>query len=196
MLANLTDDDVKYHRTQMERWIPPIAPAMRKQLGRISKLHGLAAIECELRLEERKMEEGIYSVRYSVDPVQWARIMTLSELWVMGAYEFVRRWHEMSKVKDAGYSPLEIEAIGHLKDKFTRVRIPLTKEEPPRLYKNDRGKAFPGYWQDGRVGWEIKEGEAITRAELADQFIETLENIAKEERDSTVHLTVPKMATP
>lgn len=91
MLTELSPEHLNQFKTRMMRWVLPSHIALRDRPDQISKLHGLAAIDAELYLEEALIRERPDDIRYA-DPIQVARLLTLSELWVMGMYEFARRW--------------------------------------------------------------------------------------------------------
>lgn len=186
MLANLDKTDIAAFNERMGLWVRPSHRALggTPEEGELSKLHGLAAIDAELFLEEmRAMNE---EDPYANDPVQINRLLTLSELWVLGAYEFVRRWAE--SVRDREGEQLKSEyrllVIG-LKRQFERVRMPLAKDRPAKRAAEDGdfGYTIRAIYPDKSVGWALGENSFVSRRELGDEFIDGLQRLSTASRE-------------
>ena len=100
---------------------------------------------------------------------------TLSYLWVLGGYEVVRTICQRIKENRDGL-PDEIAAkFESLKKEFNRLRVPLAKMEAASAHKNtDSHFAYPAINTKG-IAWQVSQDIFITRRDLSDQLLETLE---------------------
>ncbi len=111
--------------------------------------------------------------------------LTVSYLWVLGAYEIIRKLHGKVKGNDAFKNEFKL-----LKDKIARLRMPLAKLEPMDKYKKtDYPIAWPGIQTQFGVCWQISEifipgqmcagdkAGIISRRELADEFLRLINKI-------------------
>lgn len=178
MLADLSDHHIELFKARMLSWVGPSHHALQDREDQISKLHGLAAIDAELYLEEALIRERPSDPRYA-DPVQVARLLTLSELWVMGMYEFARRWAAETRERLQEGSPRRV-VVHSMRDALERLRMPMAKEKPRnhRHIEGDIGIAVPIVFTDGRIGWQIGPSTAIARVALADEVISKLNELA------------------
>lgn len=94
---------------------------------------------------------------------------TLSYLWVLGSYEFVRTLAQ----RLAGL-PLHEEVV-RVKHEFNRLRIPLAKFEAASRSRDDSPIAYPAInFQDG-TAWQLGSETFITRLELSNQLLDMVE---------------------
>ncbi len=100
--------------------------------------------------------------------------LTISYLWVLGAYEIIRTIYQRCENQNIFRQEI-INQIKDVKDYFTRIRVPLAKLEPAKKYKNtDHSIAFPHNTKFG-LGWLIGNNRCILRINLSDKFLELLE---------------------
>lgn len=102
--------------------------------------------------------------------------LTQSYLWILGAYEVVRTLTQNIKEKKSD-DPLEVlERFQTTKNRFARLRIPLAKLEASKFHsKTDYQIAYPGFAYDIGITWRVSDDVVISRQELSDLFLETLE---------------------
>lgn len=102
--------------------------------------------------------------------------ITLSYLWVLGAYEFVRTLCDRVST-DTEKTPEEIRnRLLQTKRHFTRVRVPLAKMEPASLFADEDGPvAYPGLKRGLGVAWQLNQCTIISRRELSDDLLGALE---------------------
>jgi len=186
MLANLDESDIAVFRERMGLWVSPSHAALAgtPEVDEISKLHGLAAIDAELFLEEARGQSG--KDPYANDPVHLNRLLTLSELWVLGSYEFVRRWADALRAREGEKLKSEYRiAVVSLRTQFERVRIPLAKAKPAKhaAQAGDFGYTLRAIYPDKSVGWAIAEDSFVSRRELGDRFIECLRQLSTKSKD-------------
>jgi hypothetical protein len=103
--------------------------------------------------------------------------ITLSFLWVLGAYEFIRTLCDRVKTDDPEKTPEEVrDVLLQAKRRFARVRIPLAKMEPASEFAGEDGSiAYPGLKRGVGVAWQLNPSTVITRRELSDALVEALE---------------------
>jgi hypothetical protein len=104
--------------------------------------------------------------------------LLFSYLWVLGAYELVRALDQRCRA-DPG---LLGEAIGQhvraLKQRFTRIRVPLAKFEPAHAHREtDFHIAWPNLQPNVGVGWRVAPDTVVSRKELADELLAVLAQI-------------------
>lgn len=177
MLADLSREHIEQFKARMKLWVAPSHVALRDRPDQLSKLHGLAAIDAELYLEEIILRERSNDPA-AADPVQFARLLTLSELWVIGMYEFARRWLEEARASLPKDSPHRL-LVASMRDVLERIRIPLAKENLPRQRQvdGDFGFAIPVTYEDGTVGWQVGPSAHFSRVALADEVIRKLQQL-------------------
>ncbi|WP_155996735.1 hypothetical protein [Thioalkalivibrio sp. ALJ3] len=101
--------------------------------------------------------------------------ITMSYLWVLGAYEVVRTLDQRARENRSSEDETR-KSLQQLKRKFERIRMPLAKLEAARRYKDtDRQFAFPGINTDYGTVWHVGENVWITRRELSDSMLELME---------------------
>lgn len=75
------------------------------------------------------------------------------------------------------FDPPDVEnKIKEARDRFARVRVPLAKFEAADRHKTtDNYVAYPGVDFKYGIAWAVNESEVISRQELSDSFLGTLE---------------------
>jgi hypothetical protein len=103
--------------------------------------------------------------------------ITLSYLWVLGAYEFIRTLCDRVSTDDEEKTPAEVRNILlETKGRFARVRMPLAKMEAASKYSREDGPiAYPGMKRGAGVAWQLNPNTIVTRRELSDALLEALE---------------------
>jgi hypothetical protein len=103
--------------------------------------------------------------------------ITLSYLWVLGAYEFIRTLCDRVKMDDQEKTPEEVRNILlEAKRRFARVREPLAKMEPASKFATEDGPiAYPGLKPGAGVAWQLNPNTIVTRRELSDDLLQALE---------------------
>lgn len=104
---------------------------------------------------------------------EFDKYMTLSYLWVLGAYEMVRTLSQ--RLKEKRHS--DFNKVNQLKKIFERVRIPLAKMEPAKNYPDDFSIAWPANTPN-EFGWQIGEGKIILRIDLSNKLLEMLASLS------------------
>jgi len=135
------------------------------------------------RLDAKLISEDAGPPQAPGDPVaataEGLRLMdhlTLSYLWVLGAYELVRTIDQRCR-EDRSLFPHQTTAhLTTLKHQFERLRIPLAKMEPAKRYRQTDGPiAFPAIHQTRGLAWQVSPNHFIPRRDLSDAFLAFLE---------------------
>lgn len=104
--------------------------------------------------------------------------ITLSYLWVLGAYEVVRTIDQRCREQDPSLASATSKAILALKRQFERLRIPLAKFEPANRHRETDSKvAYPALNLDYGIAWQVVADTFIPRKVLSDSFLEFLEGL-------------------
>jgi hypothetical protein len=103
--------------------------------------------------------------------------ITLSYLWVLGAYEFLRTLCDRVRREPDEIAPSNVrKVLAEAKARFTRLRIPLAKMEAASRYSDeDSPIAYPGLQRGVAVAWRLNAETLISRRELSDRLLEALE---------------------
>lgn len=105
--------------------------------------------------------------------------LTLSYLWVLGAYEFVRVLSQRAREEEPFFKT-QFPQVDRVKRNFERLRIPLAKLEPAKRHKKtDFRIPFPIFDHKRQsTAWAVGPGVCISRRELADELLDLLEGKA------------------
>jgi hypothetical protein len=99
-----------------------------------------------------------------------------SYLWVLAAYELARSVDQRSREEPALFSGEFSRTIKSTKIAFERIRIPLAKFEPARRHHaTDNAIAWPAVEHDLGGGWSVSKDIYVSRRQLADGLLSTLE---------------------
>jgi hypothetical protein len=161
-------------------WIENSLGLMHIEMLLIGNVQGLGILDVELIEEFPKLE---INSQLDEDRLKKLRHITISELWVMGAYELIRLIDEINK-KRSLINENSKEKLKKTLSIFTKVRIPLTKfqkEGEKRLYSKIATKNV--FDLEKGLGWSFYDGknkEIFYRKDLGDLFLELLEEIKKD----------------
>ena len=98
--------------------------------------------------------------------------ITLSYLWVLGAYEVLRAINQRSK--ESGHSDQEVLQVLR---QYERLRMPLAKFEPANRHKHTDSKiAYPALNPEHGVAWEVAANVFISRGALSGELLALLES--------------------
>lgn len=104
---------------------------------------------------------------------EFDKYMTLSYLWVLGAYEVVRTLTQ--RLKEQSHSCFN--RVNDFKKILERVRIPLAKMEPARAHPEDWSIAWPTNTLRG-LGWRVNDRDVVLRIDLSDEFLKVLAGLS------------------
>lgn len=98
--------------------------------------------------------------------------ITLSQLWVLGAYEVTRTLDERFRNRPKVLTKRLGQQILTTKKAFARVRIPLAKFEPAGAHRStDFAVAFPAMHRDLGISWKVANRLFVPRRQLSDKLL-------------------------
>lgn len=164
------------HEERFERWLKvsiglaqfdPFVVNLVQSLGEMDA----NLCEMDVTLINKYKQGGNVSEDY--DLIQGH--LTHSYLWILGSYEVIRTLTQ--SIKEKSDDPVEVlEKFQDAKKRFARLRIPLAKFEAAKAHnKTDFKIAYPGFAYDIGIAWQVSDDVVISRQELSDLFLETLE---------------------
>jgi hypothetical protein len=162
-------------------WITGVNRAAQFEKHMIVAVQGLGALDRELTVFDRFLVSNIDAIYAYPDEqavahaVQLTRHLTLSYLWVLGAYEVIRSIDQRFFAADR--KALDTYEIRVAKHRFSRLRIPLAKYEAEGRSPGDSPIAYPVLNLQHGAAWQIAEDAVISREELGEVFLAMLERI-------------------
>ena len=135
-------------------------------------MQGLARLDCQLISADEQYLRLTEQQRATICVSnEFTERLTLSYLWVLGAYELLRTLDQRTREAAFGTPSSMAARITATKHLFERVRIPLAKFEASRLNPNDSPVAYPAINPIHGVAWHIADNTFVSRRELADAFL-------------------------
>ena len=150
----------------------------------VAAIHGLARLDCKLVAADEQFLQLTEQQRATIAvSLELSEHLTLSYLWVLGAYEILRTLDQRTREAFAGTPSLAAERITATKHLFERVRIPLAKFEASRHHPNDNPIAYPAISTHG-VAWQVADDTFISRRQLADTFLSLLSALREDANEN------------
>jgi hypothetical protein len=145
-------------------------------------VQGLGELDTKLILEDERLLKKIPQNPEDPDWFQTSRDLgsqiTLSYLWVLGAYELIRTLDQRCREKPDAFGEIINKRINETKKIFERIRMPLAKLEPAhRFTPSDSSIAFPTMGAQG-TAWQINENTFVNRRDLSDMLLALFEEIS------------------
>jgi len=141
-------------------------------------LQGLARLDCQLILQDARFGELSELERGTIqESILLTDRITLSYLWVLGAYELVRTLDQRCQADKTHLGEPLTQRIRNFKRQMKRLRIPLAKMEPARRNPSDSPIAFPAISYQYGIAWNIAPDVLISRRELSDALLELVGEI-------------------
>ena len=170
-----------------EEWMKNSEGIIYMEMLLVNRAQGLGLLDIELIEEYHKID---FKSSLEKELLKKLRYITLSELWVMGAYELIMVISDItSKKKDK----IDVGIIDKIKETlklFLEVRIPLTK-----FKKSGQDRLFSGvptkceFDEKKGLGWKIVssykkkfETKIFYRKDLADSLLEMFKTITRDIR--------------
>lgn len=185
-------------KKRYEEWIDSSQGIVHAEMLLIGDIQGLGLIDSEL-IEEKVKQIFTSPAELILNPdfLKRNRHMTLSRLWVLGAYEFVRLMDELlsNRIKEDIFfkrenpiKPETMERVKVVKRMFEEIRVPLVK-----FHERHNNELYSGinsnirFDEDKGIGWififvsdsGVKE-TLVYRKDLADSLLELLKIIKKD----------------
>ncbi len=100
--------------------------------------------------------------------------ITISYLWVLGAYELVRTLDQRCQANPNLFGSDLTDRVRATKQQINRRRIPLAKMEPAGKHPTDNPIAYPAITPNHGISWQVAADTFITRRELSDAFLQLM----------------------
>lgn len=169
---------VASNAARYERWVRASHKAGAINVWMTPLVQGLGRLDIALSADDEQFLALTDSERSSIDEsVSLTDRQTLSQLWVLGAYELVRSIDQGIRTRER-LAHVPGEQIKELKRRISRLRVPLAKYEPASRHKStDIAFALPGFTDSG-LSWQTATDLVVSRRELADALLQALESLS------------------
>jgi hypothetical protein len=164
-----------------QRWNLGSFALARFEKFMVSIAQKLGRLDCQLLAEDARNMALPHGDRETEEEIfQFNDQLTMSYLWVLGAYELVRSLDQRARANPPCLAAEIREMITRVKHQFNRLRVPLAKMEPSSAFReSDYEIAYPALVRDHGIGWFVAPEICITRRELADEMINLLEELRR-----------------
>lgn len=171
-IAKLIEYEHGYDGGRHKRWVNAAIKLLSSDPWMVITIQSLGWLDSKLVKED----EYILRKGRSSSPVgDLSEQVTLSYLWVLGAYEVIRTLDQRAR-NERSADDEGRKALQNLKWQFERIRVPLAKFEAARRYADtDLHVAFPGVNIECGTTWHVGGDVWITRRELSDSMLVTIE---------------------
>lgn len=160
-------DEPRFHR-----WVrASFATALYEEFMPV-KVQGLGRLDQDLFEQDKLILAGAGAYAPERDLGALSYHITLSYLWVLGAYEVLRAINQ--RCIESGRSDQEVLQVLR---QFERLRMPLAKFEAANRHRDTDSKiAYPALNSEHGVAWEVAENVFISRGVLSGALLALLEN--------------------
>jgi len=169
-------------------WMDNSLGLMHIEMLIVGNAQGLGILDVELIKEFPELK---INSKLDEDRERKLRHITLSELWIMGAYELIRLINEIMNDIVARpshiFNEATIKQIKETKKIFTEVRVPLVKFQKRHDKNLYSGVSTPYFDSVKGMGWRIhfmkKEGietKIFYRKDLGDSLLELLKKLKED----------------
>lgn len=156
---------------RLHRWVNASHTAAKYETFMVISIQGLGRLDHDLYEQDKLISENPEALSLGGDLGALSYHITMSYLWVLGAYEVLRSIRQ--RIKESGSQD---EALTTLLRKFERLRMPLAKFEAATRHKEtDSRIACPALNSQHGIAWQVSESTFISRGELANEFLALLE---------------------
>lgn len=156
------------------RWVDASLKFLNFDEFFVMTIQGLGKLDSKLVVED----ERITKHKQPSNPMgDVGDHLTLSYLWVLGAYEVIRSLCQRSQEDSTFFAKYRKDLL-KLKVEFTRIRIPLAKFEPAKKFADtDSHVAYPGFHVVLGTSWQLSENVWINRRTLSDSMLTLFERM-------------------
>jgi hypothetical protein len=161
-----------------ERWLKVSIGLLRFEEHMMPLVQQLGRLDARLIQADETWPDRFLEKKLSYeDSTALHEHITLSYLWVLGAYEFIRTLCDRVSTDHEEKTPAEVRSILlEAKHRYARVRMPLAKMEAASKYSSEDGPiAYPAVKRGAGVAWQLNPHTVVTRRELSDALLEALE---------------------
>ena len=176
-------------KTRLQQWIDNSQCINFIEMTLLSDAQGLGRLDIDLIKEAE-----IFKTKQKRQIKTRSKYLTLSKLWIFGAYELVRLIDEITTTREDLVSQESRTKIKQVKIELEKIRIPLTKFKVPTRQKPEKKNRLfsqvPDSFIDssGEVGWRVytiidrRQTETYYRRSFGDLLLKLLESISENMR--------------
>ncbi len=171
-------------KDRQSEWVDNSMSLMHIEMLLVGNAQGLGLLDVELIKEFPKLK---INSKLEKDRLKKLRHITLSELWVMGAYELVRF---INNVAHKHTDIFEEETMKKIKENitlFTEIRIPLTRFQKMGQNQQYSGVSQPIWDSIKSEGWKVHfsgksgiETKKFYRKDLSDSLLALLKKLKED----------------
>lgn len=161
-----------------KRWIKASMATAKFDPFMIPTIQGLGRLDLTLIEQDSRFLAAFEKNQNDISAsLELSDRITVSYLWVLGAYEALRTMGQRIRENDDLVSKEMSISFRDVKNTFNRLRIPLAKMEAAQSHRNtDSYIAHPAINRDIGISWQVNKNTFISRRELSDQLLALLEN--------------------
>ena len=173
------------------RWVSVSHSIDALEPGLAVFIQGLGKIDAQLVFQDMSFKALTAEKRDTFEEAtKLTDRFTMSQLWVLGAYEVVRTLSQRTKEKPKVITKKLASRILSAKKTFERLRIPLAKFEPAKRHtKTDFAVARPALHREQGISWRVAQKAFVPRRRLSDSLYTLLSAIQEHQERKARHLT-------
>ena len=139
-------------------------------------IQGLGKIDAQLAWEDAAFLALPAQDRASLEEsIKLTDRITLSRLWLLGAYEVIRTLSQRVKANPRALPKRLGERVHRVKREFARVRMPLAKLEPAKSHaKTDFADAVPAMNRQLGISWKVAKRVIVPRHKMSERLLKLL----------------------
>jgi hypothetical protein len=166
--------------SRIKKWVDLSYSVQKIDQWFIPTIQGLGRLDVELICLDRKYssttDEDERRAAFTGEDLNTR--FTLSYLWVLGSYEWIRTLDKRCCLNPRVLNKELNGKIHEMRLRIERLRIPLAKMEPARRHAGtDAAIAYPSLHRNLGISWRVSAAEYICRREISDDIIAILEEI-------------------
>jgi len=172
---------MKFDYSRYETWVTVSMRWMREEKDRVipSRIQGLGLIDAKLyginKYDIKDKQDKLVVDEFNIPNHDYVNIN--SYLWVIGVYELFRMIDQRLRENENLAQADSIKAINYAKKQFQRIRIPLAKLEPSKLFKNTDYDVPKLGADEHQLSWKVNDNLIIHYRDLSDLAISTLRKL-------------------
>ena len=161
-----------------QQWVTASFAFARVEMQMVLVVQRLGLLDCHL-IEDDARFLALSDEQRGTAPeaIRLNNRVTISYLWVLGAYELVRTLDQRCQVDPALFGPELTGRIRATKQQINRLRISLAKMEAAEKHPTDSPIAYPAITLGHGISWQVAATTFITRPELSDAFLQLMTDL-------------------
>lgn len=163
--------------SRLQGWVDASYTTAQMDGPLIDIIQGLGYLDIKLLVTDAYLIKHGKDMSSDGELMQIKEHLTMSYLWVLGAYEAIRTICQRTKGRSEFESLERFAKFEATKKAFNRIRIPLAKLEVASGFKDlDCHIVNPVLNQSLGTGWQVNASTFIIRSDLSDQLLASLEH--------------------